>query len=188
MGKSYRKGEGEDLALLMEVIHQHHAELEREKVRPALILIDPELAEDGQPKAPVFKSDGDSAVGRVRPASAIERLLGKYDLRIEIDGYVWETLSEEQQRALLDHELTHLEIKRDAEGTIKRNADGTPRFMRRAHDWHLTGFREVVARHGRHALEAMDLRELHSNHGQLLFGFLEEAPPVEKPEKKRKTA
>lgn len=172
MSKRYRKGAAQDVAVLSRVLSSHHRDLKNAKIRVALIMIDPKLDTTGEPLGPAMVVGGDPAVARVRIASPIDRLLGGYDVRIDVDGFIWGLASEGRKLALLDHELCHLCLDRDSQGQIVPNDDSTARLVRRGHDWALTGFAEVVERHGNDAVEVFGLKALHDEHGQLLFGFL----------------
>lgn len=62
-------------------------------------------------------------------------------------------MTPDQRVAMLDHEWAHIEVTRDAEGSIQRNDDGYVKLRTRKHDWQIGGFNDVVARHPDVALE-----------------------------------
>lgn len=85
-----------------------------------------------------------------------------HDAQIELDGPVWKTLSQPCKKALLDHELTHLVVKRDRKTEkIKLDDLNRPVLATRPDDWSSTGFLDVVARHGQASLEYQAIQRLH---------------------------
>jgi hypothetical protein len=68
---------------------------------------------------------------------------------IEFGLYIWAALSEAQRRALVDHELCHIELTTDD--------DGNPVYGLRAHE--IEEFSEIVERHGLWSAELRHLAE-----------------------------
>jgi hypothetical protein len=64
-----------------------------------------------------------------------------------VDAYRWPELDELTQVAVLDHELTHLELVTDDEGTVKYDDYGRPKLRMRLHDICHGWFSEVAKRH-----------------------------------------
>jgi hypothetical protein len=92
-----------------------------------------------------------------------DRVQGKGDVTIEIDGESWKDRTEPQQRAILDHELYHLMVKRK-NGEVVTDDIGRPKFELRPHNLVVGGFAEIVARHGE---EALDYEHLLAAHKQV---------------------
>ena len=63
----------------------------------------------------------------------------------------------DKQRALLDHEVAHLELVRDDAGKVKTDDAGRPRLRIRPHDYQTGGFWDVIERHKEAACEAVCL-------------------------------
>lgn len=111
------------------------------------------------------------ATVKINPLKA--RVLGSGDALVMIDGDRWMDFEEPEQRAILDHELTHLELVYDDDGELPEAAieaaeanptkerprpirlddEGRPRLRIRLHDHQFGWFDDVVARHGRQAVE-----------------------------------
>ena len=100
--------------------------------------------------------DGRLRLGQASKASDCERALQEYDLVLLLNWEAWNTggLDGVQQRALLDHELTHCQVALDEDGEPKVDEDGRIVYRIRKHD--VEEFREVVERHG---LYTDDLQE-----------------------------
>lgn len=118
-----------------------------------------------------LKLNGYPAAAIVRKTNLRERASGLPDAQIVIDQKTWEDLTDEQHDALIDHELTHLELSRGDDGRVKTDDRGRPKIKMRLHDFEIGGFREVASRHHEDALEVRALRNLAATDGQLLFGF-----------------
>lgn len=93
-----------------------------------------------------------------------------------IDADRWSELSESSRRALIDHELEHVVVRKGDDGAILTDDDLRPKLRLKPDDWVLTGFRCIVDRHGDSALEAMALHTLWDMHGQGLFSWAKDAP------------
>lgn len=117
----------------------------------------------------------------VRKTGPRERAQGCADAVIIIDEVKWNDLSNELRIALLDHELTHLNLARDKEGDVKLDNLGRPKIKMRLHDWQLGGFTEMFERHGQDAIEVQHVLATADRFGQCFFGFAE----VKLPEKSK---
>lgn len=91
--------------------------------------------------------DGHLTLGYAKKASDMDKEFHEHDAVIVINIEAWETLSEEQREALLDHELMHVAVVYDTEtGDVKRDDRDRPVLRIRKHD--LSEFRDIVQRHG----------------------------------------
>lgn len=91
-------------------------------------------------------TDGHLMLGQCRKRGDLDRELDKFDFIILLNREAWPTLSGEQKRALIDHELCHAAIVMDADGEAKRNDRGQLVTRIRKHD--MEEFRAIVQRHG----------------------------------------
>lgn len=163
MSVTYEKAPPAVLELIRQVMKEHH-----ERLCP-MVAVGAVMAYSSDAR-PAVKLHGAACAATIRLTNPRQRraVEGTPDAIITIDGNRWEFLSPAQQQALLDHELTHLElIYKDASPELA--SDGRPKLRMRPDDWTLTGFAEVVERHGPDALEMMSLKELRQKHGQLLL-------------------
>jgi hypothetical protein len=92
--------------------------------------------------------DGRLQLGQLRKASELDRQLHAHDFVMLLNWEVWDAanFSDEQKRALIDHELSHGALALDAEYEPKENAAGKKLYRMRKHD--IEEFAAVVKRHG----------------------------------------
>lgn len=100
--------------------------------------------------------DGRMKLGQASIPKREDRLTHGLDLRIHLNYEVWTSVdfSQEQQRALLDHELQHFAPQLDKDGEQKEGKDGLKEWRIRKHN--LEEFREIVARHGQWKSDIQD--------------------------------
>ena len=165
MGKTYhRAGDGVDW-LIRQVMENNHPDLHREGVTVGALRV---FSDDGAP----LKSKGYPAVADIKPTSLEDRVRGLPDAKLRLDGSAWSDMTPEARTALIDHELTHLELVCDKEtGDPVRDDHNRPRLKSRPHDWEIGGFDEVVRRHGDHAPELRALRAAENRLSQKRFDF-----------------
>lgn len=144
---------------------------------------------DTESSLPVLKHQGYPAGAMVRITPLKDRALGMSDATIVVDRAGWLALSQRQRDALIDHELTHLEVKSDEEGdddpVIVFDALGRPKLLMRKHDHQFGWFDEVAQRHKQASPEVRQARALMEQSGQLYFDF---EPRVGTPEQEREKA
>ena len=101
--------------------------------------------DDWQPDA-----DGRVILGRCVKVTDRDKLLHGYDFIILLNrDAVTSTdpkMTEDQKRALLDHEHCHAEVKRDQEDNVVKDAEGQIKYRTRKHS--IEEFHEIVERHG----------------------------------------
>jgi hypothetical protein len=105
------------------------------------------------PESPALTHGGYPAAALCKVNSLKDRVAGLADLTIMLDVGRWESLSEESQSALLDHELHHAEVVRNKVGAIKYDDANRPKIRLRKHDFQIGGFHAIASRHKHHALE-----------------------------------
>lgn len=127
--------------------------------------------EEGNP-GPPLKHNGYPAAAVVEVTKVKQRLFGMPDAVIWIDKEHWEDLNDTEQDALLDHELTHLEIAKDKDDNPKSDDQGRPVLKIRLHDFQIGGFDSVVRRWGTSSLEQQQVHKVHKQQTeQLRFHF-----------------
>lgn len=157
--------------LLIDVMKEHHRPLIDAEVKVGVVMV---TSDSGVP----VSLHGARCLAKCRRHNERERLLTKLDACIEIDAEDFDELSPERQKALLDHELTHLQLDLK-KGRVSHYADGRPRLKMRPDDWVLTGFIDVVKRHGANANEAVAIEELVGR--QMMFPFALKPHGAQKP-------
>jgi hypothetical protein len=160
---------GKDVAeMIKAVMDTHHAELSNAGVTVHAIFAHSYDKESGDAIV-ALKTRGQSVAAKIGITSLEDRTRGAADSKLTIDAYTWERLSESRRMALLDHELTHLRLKLDEDEALKLDDLGRPQLKIRHHDWEITGFQEVVERHGEASIEALQFSRFQDEYGQLML-------------------
>lgn len=152
----------EVLDLIKETIEQYYPEL-----RDNGVTVDATMA---YPKEGAqLKCGGYPALAFVKINSLKHRIKGLKDSEITLDGQIWETLTEKQRAALIDHQLIQLQIVTDKDGAIKIDDASRPKIRLRKHDYVMKWFRETALRHGDDSVERYQARILLKNDGDTFF-------------------
>lgn len=181
MGTTYTRAtdDGEEMQLLMDMMQEHHQRLLMIKtpVSFALMFAMPEEDENtGEPKSPAVTHNGYPCAAVTRKIQLKQRAMGLPDAEITVDEYQWDRMSREEKEALLDHELTHIDL------VYKENEEqyddlGRPRIKLRKHDYQFGWFTEVAQRHGRASIEHQQAKQWMTLSGQLYLDFGELTTP-----------
>jgi hypothetical protein len=115
----------------------------------------------GDERSPAIVSGGHQALGLCRKLSLKDRVAGRGDAEITIDADWWQHAENDHRRALLDHELHHIEVK---DGS--RDDAGRPVLKLRKHDVEFGWFRTIAERHGVSSMERVQAKSLFDNYGQ----------------------
>lgn len=175
MAKKYEMcGDGvQDLC--RSVMEKYHGDLLGARVDVVCLFASDE-DKDGYPK-PAVKLHGLTCYATCKIVPEINRAAGMADAMILIDKHLWEKrLERKQRKPLLDHELSHLLLKTDDEGTMVDEC-GRPKLEMRQHDWDITGFADVMERHGANSVELLEARNFYgTSNGQLFFDYTQKSP------------
>lgn len=144
-----------------------------------------ELVEAGVTISALFAANEDGAAVKLNgyPCAAVvkinsykDRVEGKADATITLDKDEWDGATPDQRTALLDHEITHLELKLDPKtNKVKRDDLGRPKLGMKLHDVQHGWFHSVAHRHGLNSYEVRQARTFADEHGQTYFGWV--SPP-----------
>lgn len=162
MPTTFHKAEPATTDLLREVVYDHHRDLHTAGVQIGVIVCE-------NPDGDALKHHGTPAFANIRVVSPVDRVGKGYDAELRIDGGKWERLHHARRVALLDHELSHLKLKKSwsvaildankeptGETELRWDTDdaGRPQLKTIPGDWETSdGFVAVVARHGLDAIE-----------------------------------
>ena len=147
----------DSLEAVMDLFHPH--------LRDAGLTVDILLAyapRDGNddPVGPALKLHGYECCGTIQIMNLKNRVAGRGDAELLLDGDNLDTWSEDQLRAILDHELTHLELQVDDHGHVKRDDINRPLLRMRNHDRQFGWFDCVARRHGGNSIEMQQAQQL----------------------------
>ena len=185
MATTYRRAEDAIREQVYAVMERHHPELKGAGVTVDVLWCEATVSESsGEMIAGNLKHGGRAAWGTIRITSQKERALGRMDAEMTLCEWAWKhRLSGKRERdALIDHELTHLQIVREQGGVKlgdslpppKKDGCGRPRLKSRQHDVELGLFYEVADRHKAYAPEAIVVREVFATEkGQLFLAVME---------------
>lgn len=159
MPRTYKPADDDVEDVHNSLIERYYKWIADNEVSFNLILAYGPVNGDGVITAPAIMLHGHRAAATVKVNSLKDRVKGLSDVTIEIDGDLWPTWSNEKRHAVLDHELYHLEERRNANGSPELDDCGRPRITLRKHDFHFGGFAEIAARHRNHAFEVVAVQE-----------------------------
>jgi len=167
MSKIYAKCPAAITDKVSEIISKYHPTLAGVGIKIACLTVanteedEPALLLHGYPCAAVVKILG-----------AKDRARGVGDAEIVFDEVVYNDLSAEEQNALIDHELTHLEVKRRPKtGKPVFDAYKRPALQMKLHDRQFGWFDEVAKRHGAKSMECKQATGLVLSGKQVYFNF-----------------
>jgi len=152
---------------LLEQAKQHHSFKE---LIEADVTIKTMMAEaSGKSKKSALQLHGYPCAAIIKITPYEQRVKGAKDCSLHVDSDWWEEHDSEPERlALLEHELTHLNVVRDKKtGAIKYDNANRPKLRMRLHDMTVGGFTEIAQRHGLNALESQHYIDLHKRMVQL---------------------
>lgn len=172
--KTYTKC-GSDVAdLVAALIKKHRPDLKKHEVTIDLLFV----AHDA--KGPALTLHGYGCAAVVRIIGAKDRAAGRADAEIVIDHALWCDFGPDTRKALLHHEITHLQIATDGKARPKADAAGRPVLKMRKHDHQIGWFMEVAKLYGDASIEVQQARTLIEQGKQSYFGFFFEAKAAEK--------
>lgn len=128
------------------------------------------VATDGD--GPALTLHGVEADAIVSTTNVKQRAKGAADVEIVFDEAKYLFMSDAEKDALVDHELEHVELKRDAKtNSVKLDCRGRPKIKMRPHDAEFGWFTSVAERHGEASGEIQQARKLFAIGEQIFFPF-----------------
>lgn len=156
-----------------------YKELVEAKVKIDFLFAYAEVGEDGESKGDAITKHGIRALGIIRKIGIKDRVMGRGDAEVLLDGDWWEQASVGKRRALLDHELHHLEVVKDEDGVVIRDDLKRPKLRLRKHDVEVGWFAVVAGRHGSNSLEIEQAKAVMDSYGQLFWPCIGAQEPLE---------
>lgn len=163
---------------IMERYHPHlkiAPDLEGDEAWAKLTILWAFRGDDSQSTDPVIKDGQYPAIASIKAIPYVQRVDGRADAQILIDQKQFESMSENRQRAILDHCITSLEISLDDKGFVKTDDAGRPKLKIRECDWFLKGFRSIAERYGEDAHEVMQAKAFEKSFGAVTLRAKEPA-------------
>lgn len=176
MGVNYEKCGPDVIERVKKIIQQYHPDLAEVEVRLTLLFASAPKDDAGQPMRAAVTVGGYPSAAKTKIIGLKDRADGRADAEIIIDADQWDAMSDSQRDALLDHELYHLEVKRDKETNMPLSDDlGRPKLGMRKHDHQFGWFDEIARRHGDASFEVQQAKAFADEQGQTYFGWA--SPP-----------
>lgn len=97
---------------------ESHALLLQAKVEIDLLFALADTDDAGNKRGVALKLNGRQALGIARRIKIKDRVMGRGDVEISLDGDWWALSTVPEQRALLDHELHHFEVQMEGKTII----------------------------------------------------------------------
>lgn len=171
-GKKFEKAPKALLDHVRTVMDRWHMHLIQKDVRLEILLVFAARNKDGDITGCAIKVRGQEAAACVRLTTLEERVSGRGDAIIWIDGDRYKKWSMQTLHAIIDHELTHIELYQDVRtGTEELDDAGRYRMKMRQHDFEVGWFHEVAERHGPASYEVMQAQNLIQYRQQYFPGF-----------------
>jgi hypothetical protein len=149
------------------------------KVKIDFLFAFAEVGEDGESKGHALTKHGIRALGITRKLGIKDRVMGRGDAEVCLDGDWWEDATPARRRALLDHEMHHLEVKTDEDGVVIRDDLKRPKLKLRKHDVEVGWFALVAGRHGSNSLEIEQAKLVMDSYGQLFWPCIDAVEPLQ---------
>lgn len=156
---TYRKASAEVGQIVNEMLEKYHGPLRDAGVQIECLFAYSLTDDNGDSTGPALKLGGYPCNAVVRILNLKDRTVGRGDAEICIDGDQWDTWDDDQKRALIDHEIEHLELKTDDDGVIRDDL-GRPKLRLRKHDVQFGWFDSIARRHGAASFEVQQFRQL----------------------------
>lgn len=164
--KTYDQAPDEVRDRVIALIKRFHPDLAKVQLRIDLL-----MASTDSEDADAVTCGGYPAYAVVKILGPKERAMERGDAEIVIDRDEYEAMDGAKRDALLDHELYHLEIKRNKNGQPKMDDHQRPCLKMRKHDFQVGWFHEIARRHGVASIEVTQATALREEQGQVYFDF-----------------
>lgn len=183
-GKRYDKAPENLLSRVRQVMAKHHARLLepaiKTSVRIETYLVYGPRNKNGEQTGVAITVRGATALACIRLTNLEERVAGRADAVLWIDGDEWKTWGPDTLSAIIDHELTHLELALDPRTGEKQFDDaGRIRLRMRPHDVEVGWFDEVAERHAEYSVEVQQATKI-VNARQMYFPGFDIKPRIRK--------
>jgi hypothetical protein len=135
----------------------------------------PPLAQAGVTFDCLFAFDGDlrhhgwPCAATIKINSQERRAAGANDVTLKIHEKTWADMDLQARRALIHHELCHLELQWLPGALLKTDDSNRPALKIVPHDWEFTGFASTARNYRDDSPEVKGAKALLENYGQLLL-------------------
>lgn len=159
---------------LQTALKKYHPRLIEAKTTICMLVVFAEIDEHGEPVGQALNLHGTPAYAVTRIFPLKLRAHGLADAEILVDGERWKDMPNKTRIALLDHELTHIDLV-FKDNVLQVDDLGRAKLTMRHHDYTHGWFTEVVERHGKASIESLQARRFVDESGQLYLDFTTKA-------------
>ncbi len=142
---------------MLAIRDRYHGALTETGVVIDLLLAHAARDKNDDPTGAAVKHGGYPAAATIRIVNLKDRVAGLGDVQLIVDGDKWDEWTDAELDALLDHELTHIEIVIDKDGAVVRDDAGRPKLKLRLHDFQIGGFNSIAKKHKEDAFEVQSV-------------------------------
>ena len=166
---------------VQQVAERYHGRLVDTGLKIDVLEVRPRSDESGEVlEEHCLKLGGYPCYATIQILGPKDRGAGRGDCLLLVDAYRWPELHANTQAAILDHELTHLDLVTEEDGTVKYDDYGRPKLKLRLHDVHHGWFSEVAKRHKNWSIEVQQATDLITEHAEFIPGIDIAATPSRK--------
>jgi len=179
---TYKKAEQELLDIMADLIATapEHKPLLDAKVRVDLYTAWPDLDDNGIPTNNALMYRGRKVLGKAKILKLLDRTKELGDAEILLDGPHCEARPLIEVRAIIDHELTHLQVRLKNESVITDDLS-RPLLKIRKHDEECGFFRSVAIRNGAASAERIEAQRMMDEAGQAYWPAICGEPKTQPP-------
>lgn len=178
MPNSFQRATENFEAFARDLVEKNHVELYEVDVKIDYVF----TFRDPEAEAPAIMVRGHRVLGQARINPLKHRVLGLGDCEVLLDGDAWQDMPVETQKALVDHELEHFEVKRHPKtGAFLYDDAGRPQMKLRDHDYEFGFFGNIARRYGANSIEVQNLRRMFLHDGDSFIPGLTQTPEIAAP-------
>lgn len=141
------------------VMGRYHGPMHEVGVTVKVLMAHPPVDKNDDATGPAISVGGYPALAKIRVLSLKDRVAYGFDTEMVLDADHWDECSDEERDAIIDHELSHLELKLK-EGALVRDDSGRPCLRIVKHDYQFGWFADVARRHGEASIEIQQARKM----------------------------
>ena len=162
MATIYIPADAEAVAMMEELIEEHRQDLVKCDAKITLL-----FAFSDKEDKPALKHKGQRVAGSCRVWAYADKVDGKPDVTIKLDGERWKKWGDKKRRSLIHHELEHIALFMDE----KFDDMSRPVLKSRHGDWEFDGFHSILELYGRDSFEYANLNTISLGQEQMSFTF-----------------
>lgn len=167
---TYKKADDSVAQMAREILaaHECYQPVLDARTKIDFVFAFPDLDEDGKPTNDSITLRGQKCLGVCRGLPLKDRAMGRGDAEITLDADFWAGATPDEARALLDHELYHIQIKMKGSIILKDDLE-RPKIKMRKHDMEVGWFKAVADRNGVHSQEQIQAKKYMDEMGQFFW-------------------